>query len=98
MADEAKLSRLHAIVEGRVQGVSFRYFVREQAYFLDVSGWVRNRMDGTVEVMAEAARGQLDLLLQELHKGPPMSHVTDVQVEWLEGTGEFSTFWVSSTL
>jgi len=97
MEHEGKLSRLHAIVEGRVQGVSFRYFVREQAYFLGVTGWVRNRLDGNVEVMAEGPRGQLDLLVQELHKGPPMSHVTDVLIDWLEGTGEFSTFWVRST-
>ena len=94
---EQKLSRLHATVEGRVQGVSFRYFVSEQAHFLGVLGWVRNRMDGRVEVMAEAPRSQLELLLQELHKGPPAAHVTDVAVEWLEATGEFTTFWVRST-
>jgi len=96
--DEVQLSRLHAIVEGRVQGVSFRYFVSEKAAFLGIKGWVRNRIDGSVEVMAEAARGQLELLLQELPKGPPSAYVTDVQVEWLEAAGEFTTFWVRSTV
>lgn len=95
--DEVKLSRLHAIVEGRVQGVSFRYFVMEQAHFLGVNGWVRNRMDGSVEVMAESTRAQLELLLQELRKGPSAAYVTDVQEEWVEGTGEFTTFWIRST-
>lgn len=94
---ERNLSRLHAIVEGRVQGVSFRYFVSEQAQKLGINGWVRNRRDGSVEVDAEAARGQLELLLHELHKGPPAAHVTEVQAEWMEGTGEYTTFWVRST-
>ena len=91
------LSRLHAIVRGRVQGVSFRYFVHDQAHYLDITGWVRNRFDGSVEVMAEAPRAQLELLLQQLHQGPPAAHVTAVQAEWLEATGEFISFWVSST-
>jgi acylphosphatase len=96
--DEKSLSRLHAIVDGRVQGVSFRYFVGEQAHYLGVFGWVRNRLDGSVEVMVEGPQAQLELLLQALHQGPPMAHVDQVQVEWLEATGEFSSFWVRSTL
>jgi acylphosphatase len=44
---------LHAIVEGRVQGVGFRYFVLEVAELLGIYGWVRNRWDDTVEVLAE---------------------------------------------
>ena len=94
---EGNLSRLHVVVKGRVQGVSFRYFVSEQATYLGVNGWVRNRWDGSVEVMVEAQRGQLESLLQELHKGPPASHVSEVTVEWLEATGEFTSFWVRST-
>ena len=95
--DEQKLSRLHAIVEGRVQGVSFRYFVSEQAHFLGIMGWVRNRTDGSVEVMVEGPRSQLELLLDELSVGPHSASVSEVQVEWLEATGEFSSFWVRST-
>lgn len=98
MDNEVRLSRLHAIVEGRVQGVSFRYFVREQAYFLGITGWVRNRSDGRVEVTAEGPRSQLELLVQALHKGPEAAYVTDVSVEWSEGKGEFPTFWVRSTV
>lgn len=98
MDEKVTLSRLHAIIEGRVQGVSFRYFVRENAHFMGLTGWVRNRSNGSVEVMVEGPRSQLELLLQELRKGPESAYVTDVQVEWLEGTGEFSTFWVRSTI
>ena len=51
--DRKEQTRLHAVVHGRVQGVSFRYFVMECARRLDLFGWVRNRYDGTVEVMVE---------------------------------------------
>lgn len=94
---EEKLSRLHAVVKGRVQGVSFRYFVSEKANYLGINGWVRNRWDGSVEVMVEAQRSQLELLLQVLHKGPPAAHVSEVTVEWLDATGEFTSFWVRAT-
>jgi acylphosphatase len=96
MIDEAK-SRLHAIVVGRVQGVSFRYFVVEQADRFDLRGWVRNLWNGAVEVTAEGSRQNLEILLQALHEGPPMASVADVNVEWQLYTGEFSDFQVRST-
>lgn len=95
---EQTLVRLHAVVSGRVQGVNFRYFVTEQAHFLGVQGWVRNRLNGKVEVVAEAPRAQLELLLRDLHQGPSSAHVTRVESEWQEATGEFSSFWVRSTV
>jgi acylphosphatase len=94
---DSNLSRLHATVEGRVQGVSFRYFVTEQAQLLGITGWVRNRLNGAVEVLAEGPRNRLELLLKALNQGPPAAYVSDVQVEWLEGSGEFTSFWVRST-
>ena len=45
--------RMHVVVSGRVQGVGFRWFVREAAIALDLAGWVRNRPDGSVEVAAD---------------------------------------------
>ena len=94
--DEIGFSRLHAVVNGRVQGVSFRYFVLEQAAGLDLKGWVRNRWDGSVEVTAEGSRLKLDQLLQALRQGPSMAHVEDVDFEWLEAKGEFPGFSVRS--
>ena len=91
------LSRLHARVEGRVQGVGFRYFVQESATVLGVSGWVRNRWDESVEVMAEGERAVLERLLDALRRGPRMSFVSNVQVEWAEGTGEWRGFNVRAT-
>ncbi len=91
-------SRLHATVIGRVQGVSFRYFVLEQANRLNLTGWVRNRWNGAVEVTAEGSRQNLELLLNALRKGPPMAAVSDVDFEWLNYYAEFTGFNVISTV
>ncbi len=87
--------RFHAIVEGRVQGVSFRFYTVQFARNLEVTGWVRNLPDGSVEVVAEGPREHLDGLLEYLHEGPPDAHVRRVTVEWNTPTGEFSAFSIS---
>jgi acylphosphatase len=69
---------LHAVVRGDVQGVGFRYFVREHARELGVRGWVRNRPDGTVEVQAEGDMTSLDQLREFLSEGPVGARVTRV--------------------
>jgi acylphosphatase len=62
--------QLHVRVRGVVQGVGFRWFVRERARRLGLSGWVRNLPDGSVEVMAAGDPAQIDLLRGELLRGP----------------------------
>ena len=89
--------RLHAIVAGHVQGVCFRAFVERNAWQLGVTGWVRNRWDGTVEVIAEGKRTSLDHLLTALRRGPSASNVTEVKPQWRSATGEFSRFSVRPT-
>jgi acylphosphatase len=64
------MSQLHVRIVGVVQGVGFRWFVRERARRLGLAGWVRNLPDGSVEVLAAGDRGQLDLLRGELLRGP----------------------------
>ena len=96
--NESQIARLHATVEGRVQGVGFRYFVEENALNLGLTGWVRNRWDGSVEVAAEGPRLALEKLLLALHRGPSASLVADVQAEWLPSSGEFRYFQVRSTV
>ncbi len=89
------LVRLHAIVSGIVQGVNFRYYTRRQAEALGIAGWVANRWDGTVEVVAEGPRPAVDELLDWLHHGPPSAVVDNVQADWEPATGEFDGFRVT---
>ncbi len=86
--------RLHMIIEGHVQGVGFRFFVLEQALRLGLKGWVRNRLAGQVEVMAEGAQPVLTDFLGAVKQGPRMSYIADITTEWLDATGEFTTFEV----
>ena len=91
MADE----RLHATVHGRVQGVSFRYNTLLKAHEIGgVRGWVRNRADGSVEVLAEGSRPALERLLAWLHDGSLGARVTDVEASWWKATGEFEDFGI----
>lgn len=73
------LQRLHAIAEGRVQGVGYRWFVQRWAERLGIKGWVRNLPDGTVELEAEGESQALDALVQELKKGPMGAVVRNVR-------------------
>jgi acylphosphatase len=66
-------------VRGRVQGVGFRWFVEREAQTLGIAGWVRNRSDGTVEVLAQGTREQLFSLRSKLQQGPRASRVDDVE-------------------
>ena len=68
------------VVSGRVQGVGFRWFVEREAATLGVTGWVRNRDDGRVEVMATGTREQLAGLHSRLREGPRAARVDEVAV------------------
>jgi acylphosphatase len=74
----ATVEVLHAIVRGRVQGVGFRYYVRERARRLRLAGWVRNLPDGAVEVLARGERDALERLRTAIAAGPPGARVTTV--------------------
>ena len=94
---ESDQVRLHAIVEGRVQGVGFRNFVLENATRLGLTGWVRNRWNGDVECLAEGDRQALDKLLAALQRGPRTGFVTKVKADWLQASGEFDYFSIKPT-
>jgi acylphosphatase len=80
MSDQPE--RLHAVVHGLVQGVNFRAATQSQAQRLGLVGWVRNRDDGAVELVAEGKRAALDRLVTYLHQGPPSARVTQVETEF----------------
>ncbi len=90
--------RLRAVVHGDVQGVSFRAYTIMYAQGHDLTGWVRNRPDGTVEVLAEGSADLLDALEEWLHRGSPAARVTGVESERADATGEFSSFEVRYAL
>ena len=69
---------MHVAVRGRVQGVGFRWFVRERARALGLSGWVRNVADGSVEVFAVGPTDELARLRRLLQEGPPAARVEHV--------------------
>ncbi len=90
--------RLRALIRGNVQGVSFRWFVGEEAMRLGLRGWVRNRRDGRVEVLAEGERDALTALLEELRRGPRYARVEGVDIDWTEASGEFADFRIVPTV
>ena len=70
---------LHLTITGKVQGVGFRDFVTRQAAEHALSGWVRNRRDGSVEVVVSGDPTALHVVLNALHKGPPMATVERIE-------------------
>ncbi len=72
--------RCRVVVSGRVQGVFFRDTCRSQAQRLGVRGWVRNRPDGSVEVVAEGRRDDVDQFLNWCRQGPSRAQVTGIVV------------------
>lgn len=84
--------RLHLLVEGRVQGVSFRAYTQEQARKLGLTGFVSNRPDGRVEIVAEGSQEALEALQDWCWQGSPAAEVTAVEAQSAPASGEFSRF------
>lgn len=83
-----------ADVDGRVQGVCFRAWTREVARMLGVRGYVRNRADGRVRVVAQGDERALERLSRELHRGAPLARVSEVREEYIESEEVFRNFEV----
>jgi acylphosphatase len=92
MVDSFFPAALHATVSGRVQGVGFRYTCCHEARRLGLSGWVRNVMDGDVEVWAEGSPEKLEALLLWLRRGPPGARVDRVHYDRPHPTGKYRAF------
>jgi acylphosphatase len=74
----------HVSVTGRVQGVFFRAWARDQAIELGITGWVRNCPDGRVDLHIEGDEAAVEQLIERLHRGPPAAQVEDVHVWQVE--------------
>jgi acylphosphatase len=86
------MERLHAVVRGDVQGVGFRYFLLRRAQQLGLRGWVRNNDDGTVELVAEGRRSDLEQLKRAADEGPRLARVDHVDADWSAATGGLEGF------
>ena len=84
----------YILISGKVQGVGFRYFTRQNAMKLGVHGYAKNLPNGKVEVVAEGDKATLDEFVKILWKGPPGSRVEDVKVEARSHSGEYTSFGV----
>ena len=87
--------RAHAIITGIVQGVFFRLETQRTAVKHRVTGWVRNRSDGSVEAVFEGPREQVDAVLQWCRQGPRRAAVDHVDVTWEDYNGQYSRFEVT---
>ncbi len=82
------MTRLHLTVTGRVQGVGYRWFVRQLAASLGLAGWVRNREDGSVEAEAEGEEEVLKRFVSQLRTGNPAARVDSIETRPAPPQGE----------
>ena len=85
-------SAVHLSIQGRVQGVGFRFFAQDVAEELGLAGWVRNMPDGSVEAYAEGPRKALEAWISRLKEGPPLSRVEALQPTWRNPEGSAQSF------
>jgi acylphosphatase len=84
--------RVHLFVKGRVQGVFFRAATQREARRLGVTGWVKNRNDGSLEILAEGEEDAIKEIVGWANHGPSAARVDQVDVRWRGYTGEFAEF------
>ena len=95
-AQGAAAARIEATVRGRVQGVGYRWFVSRAASRLELVGWVTNRRDGSVLLVAEGPQAALENLLAIVERGPAGASVDHVDVKRLPATGNLQGFGIRS--
>lgn len=89
------MERLELRVTGRVQGVGFRWHAREEALRLGLTGRVRNRADGSVQVLAEGPRPSLAALVEWARHGPARARVAAVEAVWSAAEGLWADFTIT---
>jgi len=82
------LKRATIKVYGLVQGVNFRYSLKEKAESLGLSGWVANKEDGSVKIVAEGEENKLKELIFFAQSGYPLALVKKVEIQWSKPKGE----------
>jgi acylphosphatase len=92
LAAENMRKRAHVIYSGRVQGVGFRYSVREVACGFEVTGFARNLPDGRVELVAEGEEDELKGFLDAIHQSQLGNYIRGEDVNWKDASSEFTRF------
>ena len=85
----------HVVISGKVQGVYYRVSAQKKALSLNLTGWVRNLPDGSVEGVVQGEKERVEEMLAWCRQGPPSAAVTGQIVDWPPYTGEYSTFIVA---
>jgi len=80
----------HLIITGRVQGVGFRFYMERKARALGVTGWVRNRRDGSVETVVQGTTGAVEAMIAWARRGPASAIVAEVRVT--DASGDYAAF------
>ncbi len=80
----------HLLISGRVQGVGYRHFLTRAAHELGVTGWVRNRRDGSIEAVIAGTSEAVHTVIERARRGPLHAMVTEVRVG--EAHGSFKRF------
>jgi acylphosphatase len=87
----------HVLIRGLVQGVSFRYYTRQMAEQLGLSGWVRNLADGRVEALFEGEESAVEQMLAWCREGPSAASVEAVEVDRRSASGAHQGFMIQGT-
>ena len=87
--------RIQLVVRGRVQGVFYRATAQREARILGLTGWVKNRPDGSVEMVVEGEEDSVKDFLAWAQAGPATARVDKVETKWRSYTGEFSDFRIA---
>lgn len=86
----------HLRITGRVQGVGYRNYMEYKARQFHITGWVRNRIDGSVEAVIQGTQENVEALIVRAHRGPPKAEVSGVEVT--ETSGQFEEFVTLATV
>jgi acylphosphatase len=86
--------RVQLIIRGRVTGVFFRAATQREARRLGITGWVKNRNDGSIEFVAEGEEDAIKEIIGWAHHGPSAARVEHVDVRWRGYTGEYADFQI----
>lgn len=85
------MKEIRIVVSGRVQGVGYRYFVRDAALRRNIRGWVKNNPDGTVSIVAAGDSDTLEQFLEDIRaEGDPLIRIADISLTW---SGEVTETW-----